>query len=176
MRRVVVMGAIALALGAAHAAQAACPSRFQAQAGRGDDVDVLGIAWDQALRSDCEPDARQFHLLWRIDRWKGREPEPANSDIWDASVTPFIRWPLKAGGMAFAIDAGIGLHALSHTEINAERKMSTAIQFGEFLGVSVPLDESAYELGVRLQHVSNGGIKHPNDGITYVAVVLSRTF
>ena len=55
--------------------------------------------------------------------------------------------------------------------------MSTAFQFGEFIGVRRRLAvRGDYELGVRLQHVSNGGIKHPNDGITYPMLTLSRSF
>lgn len=170
------LAAVALALSLAQPAQAACKDHLQGEAGRGDEVDVVGIAWDQALRDDCDPGSRQFHLLWRIDHWKGREPRPSTSEIWDASITPYIRWPVSAVHKSFSFDVGIGVHALSHTKINTERKMSTAFQFGEFVGVSVPLEDSHYDLGIRLQHVSNGGIKHPNDGITYAAVVLSRSF
>ena len=59
----------------------------------------------------------------------------------------------------------------------ADREMSTAFQFGEFIGGAIRFGAKGdYELGVRLQHVSNGGIKHPNDGITYPMVTLTRAF
>jgi lipid A 3-O-deacylase len=170
------LAAVALALCLAQPVRAACKDRLQAEAGRGDEVDVIGIAWDQALREDCDPASSQFHLLWRVDRWKGRAPHPVTSEIWDASITPYIRWPVSAFHKSLSIDVGIGVHGLSHTQINVERKMSTGFQFGEFLAVSIPVANSPYDLGIRLQHVSNGGIKHPNDGITFAAVVLGRTF
>ena len=71
---------------------APCVRRMQGEAGRGDDVDVLGIAWDQPVGTRCEDEeSRQFHLLWRIDRWKARRPEPAITHVWDASVLRTLR-------------------------------------------------------------------------------------
>jgi hypothetical protein len=153
-----------------------CSPQIQAELGRGDEVDVYGAAWDQPLLAcdDAASGSAQLHLLWRLDYWRGREPLPATRHVWDVSATPFVRWPV---GSALSLDVGIGLHAISHTRIDAEREMSTAFQFGEFIGASMRLGAGgAYELGIRLQHVSNGGIKHPNDGITYPLLTLSRGF
>src|SRR5206468_2413152 len=139
-------------------------------------VEVFGAGWDQPILSCDEGSsgAAQFHLLWRLDHWRGRDPQPATKNVWDLSVTPFVRWPIAS---YVFLDLGIGLHAISHTRINAERDMSTAFQFGEFIGASVRFGTAGlYELGVRVQHVSNGGIKHPNDGITYPLLTLSRSF
>ena len=156
---------------------APCRPALQAEAGRGDEVDALGVGWDQPLARCDEETGPQVHLLGRLDHWKGRAPEPAVKDVADVSLTPFLRWFPTFAGMPIHIDVGIGVHAISHTRINAERKMSTAFQFGEFIGASMPLGARGdYELGVRLQHVSNGGIKHPNDGITYPLFVVARTF
>jgi len=167
-----------LALAALPCHGAPCSAKAQAEAGRGDEVDVIGAAWDQPIGSECDGAERQLRVLVRIDRWRARGPEPAVKFVWDASVTPYMRWPVAhLAGMPLYADVGIGFHAISHTHINREREMSTAFQFGEFIGAAIQLDgRGDYEFGVRLQHVSNGGIKHPNDGITYPLVTLSRSF
>jgi lipid A 3-O-deacylase len=61
---------------------------------------------------------------------------------------------------------------LSARRINGRREFSTRFQFGEFIGAGVlfgPRRELG--VGVRLQHVSNGGIRNPNPGLTFVSVV-----
>ncbi len=92
---------------------------------------------------------------------------------------PANRVEIEAGrgdevAAAGGVDIGIGVHAISHVHINAERKLSTAFQFGEFIGAT--LDLGRFEIGLRVQHVSNGGIKHPNDGLTYPLLTISRGF
>jgi lipid A 3-O-deacylase len=75
------------------------------------------------------------------------------------------------------LEASVGLHLLSHTQINETRQFSTAFQFGEFLGAGVAFgDNYRYDIALRIQHVSNGGIKNPNDGLTYGALVFQYRF
>ncbi len=65
------------------------------------------------------------------------------------------------------VEGGAGIHLLSHTRID-ERVFSTSFQFGELLGAGVNFgDREQYSIGVRIQHISNGRIKEPNDGITF---------
>ena len=43
---------------------------------------------------------------------------------------------------------------------------STKFQFGDHIGVGARFGAAnRHDLGLRLQHVSNGGIKNPNPGI-----------
>ena len=56
----------------------------------------------------------------------------------------------------------------------AERGLSTAFQFGELVGTGVNFgDHGQYGIGVRIQHISNGGIKEPNYGVTFGEVRIS---
>lgn len=164
---------LAALLASASIAHAACPANHvEIEAGRGDEVDAAGVGWRHALGGDCG--APRFALLLRADHWRGRDPEPANRSIWDVSATPVLELPVSGAPWPLRVDIGIGVHAISHVHINAERRMSTAFQFGEFIGAT--LDLGRFEIGLRMQHVSNGGIKHPNDGITYPLLTISRGF
>jgi hypothetical protein len=164
---------LAALLSSASIAHGACPANHvEIEAGRGDEVDAAGVGWRHALGDDCG--ARRFALLLRADHWRGRDPAPASRSIWDVSATPVLELPVSAAPWPLRVDIGIGVHAITHTHINAERRMSTAFQFGEFIGAT--LDLRGYEIGLRVQHVSNGGIKHPNDGMTYTLLTISRGF
>ncbi len=84
-------------------------------------------------------------------------------------------WPARAWSPFVELGAGINL--LSHAALQPARVFSTAFQFGELGGVGVRFGTAgAYELGLRVQHISYGGIKQPNDGITFVVVRLACQF
>ena len=75
--------------------------------------------------------------------------------------------PLVRGGRS-------GRSLLSTTRINNDRIFSTALQLGEVLAVGVAFGHNnAYEVRLFGQHVSDGGIKLPNWGLTYPGIALS---
>ncbi len=91
-----------------------------------------------------------------------------NDDLFDLSLTPVFRLQrdtaLSSGVSPFA-DAGIGAHLLSETSLG-DKDYSTALQFGSLIGFGLGFGKHGqYELGYRFQHISNAGIKHPNQGL-----------
>jgi hypothetical protein len=85
-----------------------------------------------------------------------------------------LRWagPGVSGAQLF-IEAGVGVRLLSATRINEDRGLGSAFQFGETGGLGISFGEHhRYEVGAYVQHVSNGSIKQPNNGLTYYGVVL----
>ncbi len=75
------------------------------------------------------------------------------------------------------VEAGVGVHLLSHTRINNDRVLSTAFQFGENAGAGIAFGEHhRFEFGVYVQHESNARIKEPNNGLTYLGGVLRVAF
>ena len=87
-----------------------------------------------------------------------------------------LRWTTAAASVAVYAEIGVGVHLLSATRINEQREFGSALQFGEQGGAGFIFGAGRYELGVYVQHISNGRIKEPNDGITYVAGVLRAAF
>lgn len=60
---------------------------------------------------------------------------------------------------------------VSRTRLYNERRLSTGLQFGERFGVGLRFgDRQAFELGVRLQHMSNAAIKEPNASVTFASL------
>lgn len=86
-----------------------------------------------------------------------------------------IEWPGEAY-RPFA-EFGVGINLLSHTKLLEDPDFSTAFQFGELLGAGLRFGaRGAWEVGVRVQHISNGDIKLPNDGLTYGSLRVAYRF
>lgn len=88
--------------------------------------------------------------------------------IYDLGLTPVLRYASAARG-AYA-DGGIGFHLLSSTRISSALDFSTRFQFGDHVGVGYRFER--YDLSLRLQHLSNAGIRNPNPGINFLELRL----
>ena len=117
------------------------------------------------------------------DNWRKREPLPEawrlagywdlSAALWDnaadstldVGVTPVFR--VERG--RFYVEGAIGFH-LVQTHISAARSFSTAFQFGDHLATGYYFGK--YDLQLRLQHLSNGGLADPNPGINFVLMRL----
>src|SRR5437762_2379563 len=57
------------------------------------------------------------------------------------------------------------------------RAFSTNFQYGDHIGVGARFGERyRYDLSLRLQHLSNGGLAHPNPGINFLQMRLAYHF
>ena len=135
------------------------------EAGRGtSSVDLwrLGAQWKWQKHWFTEGD---WHLggYWdaQVGRWNGAG-HPT-----DLSLTPTFRLERKSGYGPY-VEGAIGFHYISDKNIAAGKQFSTNFQFGDHVGAGVRFgDKGQYDLGLRLQHLSNAGIKHPNPGINF---------
>lgn len=100
-------------------------------------------------------------------RWQGHSAVGNNQTITDLAVTPVFRLQQKnPAGISPYLEGAIGFHLISPTYIYDNRHFASSFQFGDHLGAGVLLgDHHQFDLGYRFQHLSNGGIKEPNQGI-----------
>jgi hypothetical protein len=170
------MSLVAVSPLAANAADSLTPDGVALTGGNGNAVDVIGVAanWNFA-RSERAVDQGSFdpRLVGQVSYWRGTQRPTEHGSLWDFSLMPVLRWTAPGtGAPRFFAEVGVGVHLLTATRINNERIFSTAFQFGEQVGGGFSFGpEHRYEIGAYLQHVSNAGIKKPNDGLTYVGVV-----
>ena len=120
------------------------------------------------------------------DQWRERGPAPSGwtlagyweyaAGLWDntdestaeLAATPVFRFERGA----IYVEGAIGFH-LVQARISARRAFSTAFQFGDHLGAGVRFGpRRRYDLGVRVQHISNGSLGNPNPGINFVLMRL----
>lgn len=143
--------------------------------GRGNNVDVLALEassaeWRSWPRGNG--DRVSLYGIGSIAYWHAREPTE-HKQLWDLGFAPVVRLerPRGSGATAF-LEASFGVHLLSKRRINGHRAFGTSFQFGEFVGAGLLFGaRRQLGLGVRLQHVSNGGIRDPNPGLTFVSIV-----
>jgi len=149
---------------------------FSLQSGSGDRVEIAGMGWDVPVAGCSNSGRLRPGLLFRIDGWHGSGP--GGRDLVAASMTPFMRYELgRALGVPFYAEGGIGFTALSRTRVDDARQFSTAFQFNEFVGLGTRAGRMGeYQFGARLQHVSNGSVKRPNDGLTYGMLFFNHRF
>jgi lipid A 3-O-deacylase len=134
------------------------------EAGRGNDrTNVLRIAAQWRWRKERPVDER-----WRLlGYWEASAGawESADDSSADFALTPVFRVERYGRQRVPYIEAAIGFHILSR-HISRERQFSTNFQFGDHIGAGIR--SGKYDFGLRAQHISNGGIRHPNPGINFL--------
>jgi hypothetical protein len=116
----------------------------------------------------------------QFGRWQGplERGQRAENEVWDIGVTPVFRLErAQRAVLAPYAEAAIGFHLLSDLRINYRRAFSTNFQYGDHIGVGTRFGERyRYDLSVRLQHLSNGGLAHPNPGINFLQLRVAYHF
>ena len=116
--------------------------------------------WHKAQRPP--PTVWRLAGYWELSGALWDNPDESTADI---GLTPVFRFERAW----VYVEAAIGAH-LVQTRISAHRTFSTALQFGDHVGAGI--HSGRYDLGLRIQHLSNGGVSSPNPGINFVLVRL----
>ena len=94
----------------------------------------------------------------------------------DVAFTPVFRLQ-RADWEGPYVEAAIGFHLLSDLSITRTRLFGSHFQFGDHLGAGWRFGpRGRNDIGVRLQHLSNGGIRRPNPGINFLVLRLAYHF
>jgi lipid A 3-O-deacylase len=109
------------------------------------------------------------HSSWHVARYLDLAFggwDNGDKTVYDLGLTPVFRFERSTGSPYF--EAAIGFHAVSDLQFERARATSTHFQFGDHVGVGFVRDR--YDWALRLQHLSNGGIRNPNPGINFLQV------
>ena len=117
---------------------------------------------------------------WETDAgyWQNRSNARTHNSILELGFTPVFRIQQnRMSALSPYVEAGVGVHLLSATSISPQRQFGSSFQFGDHVGAGVRFGEKGrYDLGYRYQHLSNAGIKAPNQGINFHEVRLQYHF
>ena len=119
----------------------------------------LGGYWDLSLAN------------WRMNHYNNTND---SGNLVDIGLTPVFRYQ-RDDGKGFYGEAGIGVHLFSKLYRNNDKVLSTAFQFGDHIGAGYVFN-NGLDLGIRLQHFSNGGIKQPNGGVNFAVARVAYKF
>lgn len=111
-------------------------------------------------------------------KWVAGEPGVANSRSFNqVGIAPVLRiqHPERFPGMF--LDLGIGAYLITPIYQHRDKRFGSAYNFGDQIGVGMQLGRGgSYEVSVRVQHFSNGGIKQPNPGENFLQMRLLVRF
>ena len=132
--------------------------------GRGEDrTNVIRIAVSHYWhKREPLPDKWRLAGYWEFSGAIWDNPDDSSANI---GITPVFRFERNR----FYVEAAIGFH-LVQTHISAERSFSTAFQFADHIGAGMHFGR--YDLCLRFQHFSNGGLADRNPGINFVLMRL----
>ena len=139
----------------------------------------VGVQWDWSKKL---VEAGNWHLggYWESDfsYWTNNSFAKTNSGLVEFGFTPVFRiQQTTRSALSPYLEAGVGLHLLSRTSVSTQRQFGSAFQFGDHIGVGVRFgDKGHYDIGYRYQHLSNAGIKGPNQGINFHELRLQYHF
>ena len=106
----------------------------------------------------------------QFGQWSG----PDKRTISDLGITPVFRFQqAELSKISPYVEAAIGFHVITPTRLDDGRHFGGAFQFGDLVGAGARFGpKGKYDLGLRFQHLSNGGLKEPNDGINFTQIRL----
>jgi lipid A 3-O-deacylase len=123
------------------------------------------VVWDwewELLRRKAEISGQTevFVNHWRADALGG-----GRDSYTQFGILPTLRINLSQGRSPWFFEVGIGATWMDRRFDTAERSFSTRFNFYDVLGGGYVFgDHRQHELGLRLVHISNAGIKKPNPG------------
>jgi hypothetical protein len=143
-----------------------CVDGIAVEYGRGDDrTNLLRISVvDKWRKGHPPPDAPEWRLAgyWDLSAAVWDNHDESTADVGFAPVFRIEKHP-------YYVEGALGLH-LVQTRISSNRTFSTSFQFAEHVGAGVR--NGKYTYGLQAQHLSNGGIAHPNPGINFLILKL----
>ncbi|MBI1174764.1 MAG: acyloxyacyl hydrolase [Sideroxydans sp.] len=149
--------------------------------GSGNSADMARVGalwdWNKSWLNDGDWHVTGF---WEaaVGQWRGKSSIGNNQTITDVGITPVFRFEQKnPSGMAPYLEGAIGFHLITPTFIYANRKFGSSFQFGDHVGFGMRFGERRqFDVGYRYQHLSNGSIKKPNQGINFSQIHLDYRF
>jgi hypothetical protein len=138
----------------------------------------LGVVWDPNL-TWWEIGGFHFTVVGEghVAYWDIQESQKSHPDILELGVTPVLRFIKSSGWFRPYVEGGIGIRFLSSVRETETRTFSSSFQFAEMVGVGAAFgDHQNYQAGFRFQHLSNGGIEHPNPGINFSQIYVQYNF
>jgi len=91
-------------------------------------------------------------------------------------ILPLLRYRFDQGRSDWFAEAGIGLTYMDRLYRRDTKQFSTQFNFIDVVGVGFNFGEQRRnELGLRLAHISNAGIKQPNPGENFVQLRYARS-
>jgi lipid A 3-O-deacylase len=155
----------------AQAQSGLAPAGFFVEGGVGDNSTAAvtaGVAWPWSWRrsfigGEISGVTEAYISEWSAPNVGGRR------NFTQVGLVPMFRLRPAEGQSPWFAEAGIGLSMTDRLFTTDQKQFSTRFNFVDIIGVGFSLGaDRKQEIGLRVQHVSNAGIKHPNPGQNFL--------
>ena len=129
---------------------------------------TAGVLWPWSWRRDFG--RAQFSGLTEayVSHWSARG-ETQRQSATQIGLVPLVRLRFDGGLSPWFFEGGIGISVMDRKYRSGDNQFSTAFNFVDVIGAGRNFgDGGRQELGLRISHVSNAGIKKPNPGETFL--------
>ena len=164
--------------GVSSASQAMDAISLEFGTGNKTEVTRIGLqsSWERQWR---KRDGTHIGGYWdfNVAQWRGKrfQSQPGNIQRFTAiGITPVFRLQNDDLSGLYS-EAGIGLRHFFELYDNNGRRLSTNFQFASHVGIGYVFRNNV-DLGLRVQHFSNGSIKKPNGGVNLIVARASYRF
>jgi lipid A 3-O-deacylase len=139
--------------------------------GRGGGVNTGRLAFQiDSGRTWLSDDQWHVRGYWEpaIGFWQGKS-RFGDKQIYELALTPNFRLEKKSNSSwsAYA-EYGLGIHLITGHHVSDRRDLGSNYHFGNHIGVGLRFGaHNEFDVGYRLQHLSNAGLRQPNLGINF---------
>lgn len=178
--RSVALAAAFCAIALPAAAQGWNPQGYFVQGGlggRGIWEAGVGLTWPWAWKSSLLGTEVGGFTEAYIAHWDSPRADGGRRGFTQIGLVPLFRFRPDQGRSPWFADAGIGISGMDQHFATTDKQFTTSFNFVDVLGVGRSFGASrGEEISVRLQHVSNAGIKVPNPGQNFLQLRYARAF
>jgi len=151
--------------------------RFGIHTGKDNELSSAGIS---ASFQDCDAKLHtlggsglQFRIMPAVNATNWKASSGANRNgLFEATLTPRAQFLVPLAGVKFDATLGIGASYISATSIGSREK-STGFQFSDELSLGVSDASETVRLAFQYRHISNLGIKTPNNPVDFRGLTLT---
>lgn len=137
-------------------------------AARGTDTLSAGVIWPWAWRKEAGGGELSALTEGYVSYWKARATVGRQS-FTQLGLVPLLRYRPNQGRSDWFAEAGIGISTTDRLYNTPNKQFSTRFNFVDTIGVGRSFGaQRQHELGLRVVHMSNGGIKYPNPGENFL--------
>ena len=135
----------------------------------------VGLTWHNAWRTSVANAEASLLTEAYASGWSYESPTGRRS-LAQLGLQPLLRFRADQGRSPWYFEAGIGLSATSELYQTTRKNFSTRFNFKDTLGFGRSIGSNGQEIGLRVTHFSNAGIKHPNPGENFLQVRYAAPF
>lgn len=177
--RSLALSAVACAVVAPVAAEGLRPEGYLVQGGMAGSRTwnaSVGLTWSWSWKSSLLGSEVGGLTEAYVAHWDGPSAS-GRRGFTQVGLVPVFRFRFDQGRSPWFAEAGVGISAMDQLFVTPSKQFTTSFNFVDVAGVGRSFGSAReQEIGLRLQHVSNAGIRVPNPGQNFVQLRYASRF